>query len=273
MKKAVVLILLTISLIVYFFIDGGFLSQEQSKISDQKIPKPENFIQIKRDIQKGIFYGLENLSEEYYLQPDFYPSYKNSSDHDYTRWGVHGYGAYPGTIAYNIKNFKRDQYINVYTFIKTSENIETFQGIKFNIDILNYQDIKNNKSEQNNSQLFDIFIDPNTVMLTPTFPERSEYVVESRTYNWAYKLKITIAANVDIPTGTYEFKLKASSPDENAQRLFYQDIQKINQKWYSCPENNNDKCNDNIVELRKKVYVDGEQFQADRFFNIIVSTG
>lgn len=278
--KIVFILILAMLIIGYFFIDSIFLSDQQSEISesripDQKIPKPENFIQIKRDIQKGIFYGLENLSKEYYLQPDFYLSYRNNennSNHDYTRWGVHGYGAYPGTIAYNIKNFKKDQYVNVYTFVKASDNIETFQGMKFDFDILNYRNIEKN-SDQNDSQLFDIFISPDIVMFTPTFPERSEYIVESRIYEWVYKLKITISAKDDIPVGTYEFKLKALSPDENIQKLYYDDIQKINQKWYTCPENNKDKCDENIVELRKKVYVNGGQFQADKFFNIIINIG
>ncbi len=222
----------------------------EQKISDQNIPKPENFIQIKRDIQKGIFYSLENLSKEYYLQPDFYPSYKSNnsnSQHDYTRWGVHGYGAYPGEISYNIKNFKKDQYINIYTFVKASENIETFQGMKFGFDI-----IYDNKTKQNNNQLFDIFIDPNTVMFTPTFPIRSEYIVSSREFDWVYKLKVTIAAKMDIPTGRYEFKLKSLPPDDDMQKAYYEDIQKINQKWYTCPENKDIKCDNNIVELRKR---------------------
>lgn len=242
----------------------------EQKILDQNIPKPENFVQIKRDIQRGIFYSLENLSKDYYLQPDFYPSYKsnsNNSQHDYTRWGVHGYGAYPGEVSYNIKNFKKDQYVNVYTFVKASENIETFQGIKFDFDI-----IYGNKTKQNSS-LFDIIIDPNTVMFTPTFPIRSEYTIGSRKYEWVYKLKVTIVAKVDIPTGIYEFKLNALPPDDNIQRLYYEDIQKINQKWYICPENKDIKCDNNIIELRKKVYVNGGQFQADKFFNIIINVG
>lgn len=243
----------------------------EQKISDQNIPKPENFVQIKRDVQKGIFYGLENLSKDYYLQPDFYPSYKsdsNNSQHDYTRWGVHGYGAYPGEISYNVNNFKKDQYINIYTFVKASENIETFQGMKFDFDI-----IYDNKAKQNSSQLFDIVIDPDTVMFTPTFPIRSEYTVGLRNYEWAYKLKVTIVAKADISPGRYEFKLKSLPPDDDIQKVYYDDIQEINQKWYMCPENKDIKCDNNIVELRKKVYVNGGQFQADKFFNIIIDVG
>lgn len=282
MKIFFVLIFLMVLLIGYFAVDryGPLerpkdLAISEQNISDQKIPKPENFIQIKRDIQKGVFYALENLSEEYYMQPDFYPSNEyNNSVHDYTRWGVHGYGTYPGEISYNVKNFNKDQYVNVYTFVKASDNIETFQGVKFDFDVL-HQNIKNqseNKSDQNNSQLFDIYINPDTIMFSPTFPERSEYAVESRTYKWVYKLKITIAAKTDIPPGIYEFRLKALPPGDDVQRSYYEDIQKINQKWYKCPENNKDiKCDDDIVELRKKVYVNGGQFQADKFFNIIIN--
>lgn len=247
--------------------------QVSEKLSDQKLPRPEDFIQVKRDISKGIYYNLENLSKDYYYQPDFYPSYEpdGKENHDYSRWGVHGYGAYPGEISYNIKNFKKDQYIDVYTFIKASENIETFQGIKFDFDLLHNESDQSNHSDS--TQLFDININPNTVMLSPTFPERSEYNVDSRIYDWVYKMKIVIAAKNDIPPGVYEFNLEALPPDNNIQELYYKDIYRINQKWYECPEDKNINCDNNIVGLRKRVYVNGGQFQADKFFKIIINVG
>ena len=277
MRIFFVLIFLVILIIIGFVAADKFALKSDKKIIDQKISdqnltKPENFLQIKRDVQKGIFYSLENLSEDYYMQPDFYPSYISSDPHDYTRWGVHGYGAYPGEISYNIKNFKKDQFINIYTFVKAGDNIETFQGMKFDFETYN-QNIDNNKNNKNNSQLFDINIDPDTIMFSPTFPVRSEYIVGPRKYDWVYKLKITISAKIDTPTGKYEFKLKALPPDENIQRLYYEDIQKITQKWYTCPDKKDIKCDNNIVELRKKVYVNGGQFQADKFFTIIINVG
>lgn len=258
------LVMLLVIGIGVFVVDKFLLQDNKDIISDQNVPKPTDFIQIKRDVQSGIFYDFDNLTKNYYLQPDFYPSYKLSNTHDYTRWGVHGYGAYPGEISYNIKNFKKGQFVNLYTFVKAGEDIETFQGLQFGVDYIN---------EYNNSHPFDIYIDPHTIMLTPTFPGRYEYSIENRTYDWAYKLKITLVANIDIPPGTYEFKLVAFSPDDTTQKLYYSDIQKINQKWYKCQDDNNEKCDENIVELRKKVYINGGQFQSDKFFTIIVNVG
>lgn len=271
----IILAILTIGIVVFNIYDEksgqqlGDMSiyDKNQKISDQKIPKPDNFIQIRRDVQKGVFYDLENLSKEYYLQPDFYPSYKaNSSGHDYTRWGVHGYGAYPGEISYNIKDFEKGQYVSIFTFVKASEDIETFQGMKFNYDISYNQ----NAGDQYNDGLFDVYVNPNTVMFSPTFPERSEYVIGPRIYDWAYKLETTIVAKSSIPPGIYKFKLETSPPDDAIQKLYYEDIQKINQVWYKCP-GNDDRCSNNIVELRKRVYVNGGQFQADKFFNIVIN--
>jgi hypothetical protein len=283
MKIRYILILLVFLGIIGIFVADKFLWQDTSKnvkdkdkISDQNIPnisRPEDFLQKKRDIQRGVFYDFENLTKDYYLQPDFYPSYTINSPHDYTRWGVHGYGAFPGEISYNINNFKKGQYIDLYTFIKTGDDIETFQGMKFAIDIINNMTYKNpnqNFSGQNFNDLFDVYISPNTVMFTPTFPVRSEYSIDNRTYDWAYKLKITIVAKSEIHTGSYEFKLKALPPEEDIQKLYYSDIQKINQTQYKCPKS---ECDENIVELRKKVYVNGGQFQADKFFNIIINVG
>ena len=252
-----ILIFLAIIIVGGIFVIIPKLS-DNNKISDQNIPP--DFIQVKRDIQKGIFYDLDNLSKDYYMRPDFYPSYKNNPIdlHDYSRWGIQGYGAYPGEISYNIDNFKKDQFINVYTFIKAGENIETFQGLKLAID------------SDNSSQLFDVNINPNTVMFSPTFPVRREYIVDSRAYEWVYKMNITISAKKDIPSGNYKFRLKALAPDQDFQKLYYEDVRKINQTWYECPKNDI-KCDNNIVDLRKKVYVNGGQFQADKFFTVIIN--
>jgi hypothetical protein len=258
-----IIILLAILLGTGLFVVDKFLLQDNNdKISDQNIPKPNDFVQIRRDIQTGIFYDLDNLTKNYYLQPDFYPSYKLSGTHDYSRWGVHGYGAFPGETSYNIDNFTKDQFINIYTFVKAGDDIETFQGMKFDVDFVN-----------SNKSLFIASISPDTIMFSPTFPERSEYSIENRTYDWVYKLKITLAANVDIPPGKYEFKLIALPPEENVQKLYYTDIQKINQQWYKCPDDKKVNCDENTVELRKKVYVNGGQFQADKFFDIIINVG
>lgn len=263
MRIRYIIILLVVLLATGFFVVDKFLLQDnKDKISDQNIPKPDDFVQIKRDIQAGVFYDFDNLTKNYYLQPDFYPSYKPIDTHDYTRWGVHGYGTYPGEISYNINNFKKGQFVDLYTFVKAGENIETFQGMRFDIDFVN-----------SNKSLFDVYVTPNTIMFSPTFPERSEYTIENRTYDWAYKLKITLAANVDIPPGTYEFKLIALPPEDNIQKLYYTDIQKINQKWYKCPEDKKEKCDEDTVELRKKVYVNGGQFQADKFFDMNINVG
>src|SRR3990172_1629570 len=189
----------------------------KDKISDQNIPhisRPGDFVQIKRDMQRGIFYDFDNLTKDYYLQPDFYPSYLQKGQHDYGRWGVHGYGAFPGEASYNINNFKKDQYVNFYTFITAGENIETFQGMSFDVD-------------GQNLSLFEFNFSPKSILLTPTFPDRSEYTVNNRTYDWAYKLKITLIAKSDIPHGVYRFKLKTLAPDESVQKLYYSDVMKI----------------------------------------------
>lgn len=270
MKIRYVLILL-VCLGIGMFITAKFLWQGASKsMSDQNIPhisRPNDFVQIKRDIQTGVFYDFDNLSKDYYLQPDFYPSYVQNSTHDYTRWGVHGYGAFPGEVSYTIDGFKKGQYINIYTFIKAGEDIETFQGMKFTMDVINDAD-QNFSQNLSNNNLFDVNISPNMVMLTPTFPVGSEYSVDNRTYDWAYKLKIIIDAKSDIRPGIYEFKLKALPPEEDMQKLYYSDIQKFNQTQYKCPKG---ECDENTLELRRKVYVNGGQFQADKFFNIVIN--
>jgi hypothetical protein len=265
MSSSFRIVKIVILLSIFALVGAGILLtkvqiSEKNKMSDQIFPKPQDFLQIRRDIQNGIFFSLSDLGKEYYLQPDFYPSFKSTNEpHDFSRWGVQGYGAYPGEISYSVENFKKGQYINTFTFVKAGENIETFQGLKFNMKV----------SEPGASDLFFTSVTPDTVMFTPTFPNRREYIIDNRTYDWAYKLNIVISANADIPPGKYEFNLIGSSPEEKIQKLYYEDVLKINQSWYKCPDDNK-KCDDNIIDLRKKVYVSGGNFQADKFFKFII---
>jgi hypothetical protein len=211
---------------------------------------PADFIQVSRDIQRGIYYNFANLSEEYYKNPDFYPTSKQNlesqKNHDYGRWGVHGYGAYPGEIFLSSKRIDAGQSITVYTIVHTGYDVETFQGIKLSL--------------KDQSGSFDTYVTPENILLTPTFPEFTD--------GWAHKIKIDLVAKQDIPAGTYKFKMGVDTPDGNTQEQFYKLMQETKYIPYDCTN-----CNNDIVELRKRVYVDGGMISSEKFFDFILDVG
>lgn len=206
---------------------------------------PDDFVQVKRDIEKGITYDLCTIDSEYYLQPEFYPSYQKflNKKHDYSRWGVHGFGAYPGSISYKVENMKKGQTVSICTFIHTSFEVETFQGMKLTMNI---------------PEQFDFSIESDNFLLYPAYPSTE------KNKKWAYKTKMIFTAKEDIPTGNYDFKLKANAPKDDKATEYMIEMKKYSLETYKCPWFG--ECNEKIIELRKRVYVDAGQFTASEFF-------
>ena len=208
---------------------------------------PDDFIQVKRDIEKGITYDLCDISSNHYLQPEFYPSYETFKlkEHDYSRWGVHGFGAYPGSVGYSINNMNEGQTVSVCTFIHASFGVETFQGMKLSII-------------SNSPELFSAVVEPTEFLLYPAFPDTS------KNDKWAKKIKITIKAKEDIPAGSYDFQLKTISPGNTKDIEYREEMKQYSLDTYKCPWFG--ECDNNIIELRKRVYVSAGQFTASEFF-------
>lgn len=243
-KKKVVIgvILLIISVTAVFACTSSF----------KKDGRPEDFIQVKRDLEKGIYFGVCDLSPEYYTAPEFYPSYKMYSEkkknkgHDYTRWLVHGYGAYPGEIGYTVRELKTGQTLNTCTYIHTAWEIETYQGMRIRGD--------------SDGGIFEVKVDPESFMLMPTFPIISK--------GWVQKINITLTANQNVNPGMYNITFVAVRPELGEEEQYYKDMKVLKQEWYNCPTVGN--CSTEIVELRKRTYVNAGTFAADKFFRISI---
>lgn len=213
--------------------------------------QPADFVQVKRDLEKGIFFGVCDLNESYYRNPEFYPGYAiyKTKTHDYSRWGVHGYGAYPGEIGYLSDGIKKDQSLNTCTYVHSAYNIETYQGLRIiptSVD-----------------QRLYVQIDPNEFVLYPTFPKINQELP------WARKINITITAKEDLSTGIYNISFAVTAPSARSQADFYREMKSVSQDWYKCPIGDT-ACKESTVELRKKVYVNAGYFAADKFFKISI---
>lgn len=232
--------------------------------------KPNDFENIKYRIEKGHLTDICIFSERYYVQPDFYPMWGASKsafydNHDYSRWVVHGYGAYPATQGIVLSNLKAGESFEVCTVVRAAFGAETWQGIKlqpieneyFDVEILN--------------QEFEEY--PNHYILEPTFPIFKD--------GWAKLIKFRITATQDVPVGTYNLGMNVVTPDDRFNKEMYLKIMyssESNQKFIedcieSAKENPlgvNKECERLFME-RERIYVPGGSYQIDRnMFDYIV---
>jgi len=149
--------------------------------------------------------NILNISKEHYTRPDFYypkDRYERYWNKDFKKYGRFGYGAYPGEVSYNVYNFRHGQYLNVYTFVHSSYEVYTYQGMRLSF-------------KPQDTELFETYTEPSEILLYPA-PERMSEPKE----NWTYLVKMTVIAKKDIPEGRYVFNLEADIPSED-KRIEY----------------------------------------------------
>lgn len=223
---------------------------------DIEVPKkPEDFNLIVREMQSQ-YIDLCQLNKEYFLQPEFYSNSwirgkRYYNNHDYSRWGVYGYGAYPGNPIIVFENKTIGNWISLCAFFHTGWNVETWQGIKL-------------LSEDN--EYFDVTIEPNEFLLGRTFPVFDCGEEDS----WAKKLKLNVSIKEKPPRGTYEIGLNTVNPSEiNARKWFWYAIkQNVTSKTdlemiKECEKQleMSAKCEEWISSSRKNKYIDSSIFQ------------
>lgn len=220
--------------------------------------KPNNYIVVRRDIQAGLTNYVCDVSEAYYLQPDFYPTWdrdKNAyySGHDYKRWGVHGYGTYPAEVGSRVSNMRVGDTLTHCTFLRTSWGLETYQGL-YLVPIEN--------------EYFDVKVDPSIFMLGRTFP-----VFED---DWVKKIVVTATAKKDIPAGRYELGFKVTAPPTDIESMFYRQVLEKNieldtEYIKKCSTNPNVEDCELLYMLRQNKYVSGGQWQTGtRLFKLVI---
>lgn len=220
----------------------------------QNIPqKPDDYEIIIRELESG-YIDIAELNRSYWLQPDFYPSWKHAkqfyTNHDYSRWGVGGYGAYPGNPEITFYKKTIGTWIEDCTLFKTGYGIETWQGVKL-------------VPEEN--EYFDVTIEPNELLLEPTFPIFSE--------NWVRILNYRVTIKKEPPIGEYLVKIHQTKPSkEQSEKWFWKILKKEStpkeQEMITRAKLQADKEGKSpeqligwITTARKNKYVDGCIFQ------------
>jgi len=165
-------------------------------------PKPADFPLIMREMESG-YIDLSDLNESYWLQPDFYPNWDRAKrfydQHDYSRWGVYGHGAYPANPEVVFNTTKQGSWISFDVLYRTGFGIETWQGVKL---------------VPEDNEYFNVKITPNQFLLEPTFP------VFMR--GWVKKITINVTIKKEPPKGDYTININIMPPDkEQAKKWFW----------------------------------------------------
>ena len=223
-------------------------------------PKPDDYTLIMRELDSG-YIDIMGLDSSYWLQPDFYPSWRHAQSfythHDYSRWGVYGHGAYPANPTITFKKTSIGTWIQDTVLFKTGYGIETWQGLRLVAE---------------NSEYFDVELEPDEFLLEPTFPIFSE--------DWVRKISYKITIKKEPPKGEYIVRVFATSPsEENSEKWFWEVLKKestieeqemiTRAKLQADAEGKTSQRFEDWIKVgRKNKYVDGTTFQVSERMKI-----
>lgn len=209
----------------------------------EEIPeKPDNFDIVVRDVHNGKL-DLSDVPYICYSQPEFYAEswmgdmYEN---HDYSRWGVYGHGAYPATVGVEFNKPAVGHKVGFITFYSTGYGIETWQGIKL----------------QCNHKYFDISLTPDEMLLYPTFPKFHA--------NWSRPIEVVITVKEVPPVGQYTIDVTVTDPSEETSEMYHNQVfyigltddQRIMIEECQLTSDNPSNCYNLINTGRRNVYVE-----------------
>ncbi len=172
-----------------------FTLNSEEDIFNELPQVPEDFSEVAYLLATGRTYAIGNLSEEYFLQPEFYPNFKENglkywSEPDPKYWTTNGYGTYPAEQFDVLSYSNRDEFLAV-VFLYTGYGVQTYQGATL-------------IPSSGSLEYFDITISPDTFLLTPTFPKFSK--------DWAHQIVIAGKLKPDTPPGEYSIGLLIVKP-------------------------------------------------------------
>ncbi len=198
----------------------GFQHRESIEQMFNELPEPpEDFFNVSEGIKSGSIINLENVSEEYYLQPEFYPNFEEQLlpyllNPPEGRFGAYGLMSYPSqtvVTTYPGENF------TVYFFMASSVFIEFYQGNKltpvYNSELKiikgSFPDGTNiiKQDTEKARQFIDVKFTPEVFVLSPTYPEF--------TNEWSKKIRMDISIPYYAEPGKYTVSvIKSNTPTE-----------------------------------------------------------
>lgn len=169
-------------------------------------PLPQDFWEVDRRFQNGEITDYIDMGEQYWKQPEFYPTFENNIDFmrnpEPGRIYAYGIGAYPGDIG--VDAFPDSQF-TVASFFFSSWLVQTYQGVSLedvyperteiptpDLQSINFT-VTQNPAEV--GKYFNVTFEPELFVIEPTSPVFNE--------NWTRKVKVNIIVNNETPKGVY----------------------------------------------------------------------
>lgn len=229
--------------------------------------KPDNWGIIKREMEHK-YMDISKMEKSYWIQPDFYPGWEYAekfyTNHDYSRWGVYGTGAFPANLRLTVPQNELEVGIGYefWTLYRAGYGVETYQGMKL---------ISGRYSEY-----FDLVIEPNEFLLEPTFPVFSCNKTNPNPCDedWVRPIKLTIVVKKIAPKGIYNFSVVTDAPGEEISREWYwnvlerettqeeRDMVAMCKVQQAAGEEMAAECKELILMGRKNRYMESQLFEA-----------
>jgi len=172
------------------------LSSEKQVWSELPIV-PEDFGEINYLMQNGKFFALSSLGEEYWKQPEFYPSWKNCpkywTEPDPRYWTPNGYGAY---VSNQFTTVTKGEEFYAIVYVHSGCGVQTWQGTRL--------EVSNNARDY-----FNISVTPNEFLLEPMFPQIK--------YGWVKRIEIKGSIKEETQEGVYDIFIDVIPPSKEKQ--------------------------------------------------------
>ncbi len=175
-----------------------------SAVFEQLPTPPKCFQSFIQNYLTNQFTDSEFFTPDYFLQPEFYPTFlkeginywKNPNPFYY---GAIGYGAYP---PQQVISMHAGEISTLRYFFHTAFGVRSYQGFQLEVVPMDPQ----------NERLFTLELDSESMdgfILGPTFP-----IFDA---NWVKDIRVSMEASSPIPQGTYSFALRTRAISSSLQ--------------------------------------------------------
>ena len=205
---------------------------DESTVFRELPPYPQDFREVDVMVENNKYPIAEKFSKElpdenYYKQPEFYPTWEDQGVPLYTPLkpgyspgyvGVIGYGAYPGDII--VRPIKSGQNFLTITYWHTAWAIAKYQGMGLTVTYPAKGETGMGLFvvDQNPDKVKDYFsvnISPTTLLLQPNYPLFGK--------DWAQKVKVDVHVNEKTPPGKYLIGISPVNPPADLETQWIRD--------------------------------------------------
>ncbi len=174
----------------------------------KNLPKmPDDFYQKRSLVQSNIITDITNISEAYWLQPEWFPKFESNAvpvlaNPPKDRWGAYGIAVYPPE---SVSGVKPGESLDMVFWLTSGYLVETYQGFKLegifpvssstSASAMLSGATSIHQDPETVKKYFNIEVTPNVFVLNPNFPIFSK--------DGTKRIKVRITAAKDTPPGDY----------------------------------------------------------------------